>query len=61
MKKVIHSSKIYFHKWKIKINESKMDASIFPFNKSPKRDPIIELSLGNTILPINYPEFKAVI
>ena len=52
MKKVIHSSKIYFHKWKIKINESKTDAIIFPFNKSPKRDPTLELSLGNTILPI---------
>ena len=52
MKKVIHSSKIYFHKWKIKIIESKTDAIIYPFNKSPKRDPTIELSLDNTILPI---------
>ena len=43
---------IYFHKWKIKINESKTDAIIFPFNKSPKRDPTIKFSLGNTILPI---------
>ena len=49
MKKVIHSSRIFFHKWKIKINESKTDAIIFPFNKSPKRDPTLELSLGNTI------------
>ena len=29
-----------------------MDVIIFPFNKSPKRDPTIEFSLGNTILPI---------
>ena len=43
-----------------------MDTIIFLFNKSHKRDPTIELSLGNTILPIsevsrNYAGFKAVI
>ena len=43
--------KVIVHKSKIKINESKTNGIIFPFNKSPKRDPTLELSLG-TILPI---------
>ena len=52
MKRAIHSAKNYFHKWKIKINDTKTDAVIFPYNKSPKRNPTSTLSIGNDTLPI---------
>lgn len=33
----------YFRKWKIKINNNKTQAIIFPFNKSPKRLPLRQI------------------
>ena len=37
----------YFFKWKIKINPSKTQAIIFPFNRSPKRIPNRQLNFQN--------------
>lgn len=37
----------YLHKWKIKLNDEKTQAIIFPFNKSPKRYPRTNLNIGN--------------
>ena len=37
----------YFTKWKIKINDSKIQGIIFPFNKSPKRIPTRRLLMQN--------------
>lgn len=42
----------YFSKWKIKINEGKTQAILFPFNKSPKRIPTIPLEIQGSIIPI---------
>lgn len=42
----------YFYKWKIKINEGKTQAIIFPFNNSAKRIPSERLQFNNTT--INY-------
>lgn len=42
----------YFNKWKIKINPSKTQAIIFPYNKSPKRIPTRQISFGNDTIPI---------
>ena len=52
MNRAINSAKNYFHKWKIKINDTKTDAVILPYNKAPKRNPINTLSIGNDILSI---------
>lgn len=48
---LLHAEK-YFSKWKIKTNEAKTQAIIFPFNKSPKRTPTLALSLGATEIPL---------
>lgn len=42
----------YFKKWKIKINNEKTQAIIFPFNKSPKRVPSIDLNMDGNIIEI---------
>lgn len=39
MEKSLESCNKYFTKWKIKINHAKTQAIIFPYNKSPKRNP----------------------
>lgn len=44
----------YFDTWKIKINESKTQAIIFPYNKSPKRTPTINLCANGTIIPFKH-------
>lgn len=48
---LIHAEK-YFNKWKIKINQGKTQATIFPFNKSPKRNPQITLCMQGTEIPL---------
>lgn len=40
----------YFKKWRIKINASKTQAIIFPFNSQKKRIPTIQLNLDNNII-----------
>lgn len=51
MQKSLDSASKYFSKWKIKINESKSQAIMFPFNKSPKRIPNRSLMVnGDRIL-----------
>lgn len=52
MKKAITVSQKYFDRWKIKINSAKTKAIIFPYNKSPKRIPSIQLSVNNEIIPL---------
>lgn len=47
-KSLIHVGK-YFEKWKIKINEGKTQAIIFPFNKSPKRNPNVSLNISSPL------------
>lgn len=42
----------YFSKWKIKINNDKTQAIIFPFNKSPNRIPSIPLIIHNSTIEI---------
>lgn len=44
MKKALTVSQKYFQRWKIKINSSKTKAIIFPYNKSPKRIPTLNLT-----------------
>lgn len=52
----------YFKKWKIKINPTKTQAIIFPFNKSPKRNPNRNIILGNNQIPIlNHVKYLGVI
>lgn len=48
---LVHVEK-YFSKWKIKINEGKTQAIIFPFNKSPKRIPTINLTIQGSNVPL---------
>lgn len=50
-KSLIHCNKFY-EKWKIKINHSKTQAIIFPYNKSPKRLPSRTLRFGNNNINI---------
>lgn len=45
--------KAYFHKWKIKMNETKTQAIIFPFNRKRIRKPSIPLLNGQHTLEIN--------
>ena len=48
MQKTLVSASKYFTKWKIKINEEKSQAILFPYNKSPKRIPSLKLFLQGT-------------
>lgn len=50
--KSLSFAKKYFDKWKIRINDTKTQAIIFPFNKSPKRIPSINLTIQGTIIPL---------
>lgn len=43
----------YFKKWKIKINNNKTQAIIFPFNRSPKRVPTRQLHFENNYINIS--------
>ena len=52
MKKALIHAEKYYNKWKIKINHLKTQATIFPFNKSPKRIPQITLCMQGTEIPI---------
>lgn len=45
MQKAIVSASKYFTKWKIKVNECKSQAILFPYNKSPKRIPSAKLTV----------------
>ena len=49
---MIHAEK-YFNKWKIKINQEKTQAMIFPFNKLPKRKPLTTFNIRETLIPMN--------
>lgn len=42
----------YFNKWKIKINPTKTQAIIFPYNNSPKRIPHRQINFGSNSIPI---------
>lgn len=42
----------YFVKWKIKVNNDKTQAIIFPFNKSPKRVPTLTLRFEGSTIPL---------
>lgn len=44
MQTALSSAEEYFLNWKIKINKDKTQAILFPFNKSPKRNPSRVLS-----------------
>ena len=48
---VLHAQ-AYYRNWKIKMNESKTQAIIFPFNKSPKRNASISLSVDGVQIPL---------
>lgn len=52
MEKGFASCKKYFHKWKIKINSSKTQSIIFPFNNSPKRLPTRQIKFDNEFVDI---------
>lgn len=42
----------YFDKWKIKVNDGKTQAIIFPYNKSPKRIPTLTLQCRGNVIPL---------
>lgn len=52
LKKAVLHAQAYYKKWKIKINESKTQAIIFPFNKSLKRNASISLSVDGVQIPL---------
>lgn len=52
MQESLTSSQKYFDRWKIKVNDSKTQAMIFPYNKSPKRLPTRFLYGSGGIIPI---------
>lgn len=54
MQNVLISAEKYFHKWKIKVNEEKSQAILFPFNKSPKRTPTRVLTVQGHIIPFSH-------
>ena len=54
MRLALLSAKKYFHKWKIKINETKTQAIIFPFNKSPKRIPTVPLMFNGHRIELSH-------
>lgn len=52
MEKSLITCNNYYRKWKIKINNAKTQAIIFPFNKSPKRLPRRNLTINNVTINI---------
>lgn len=50
LKNSLTSASRYFSKWKIRINQEKTQAILFPFNKSPKRRPTMPLIFDGTII-----------
>lgn len=62
MEKGLATCDKYFYKWKIKINPTKTQAIIFPYNKSPKRTPTRQLNFGNETIAINdYVKYLGII
>lgn len=53
MQKTLVSASNYFSKWKIKINDEKTQAILFPYNKSPKRIPTRKLFIQGTEIPFS--------
>lgn len=53
MEKALCSASKYFSKWKIRINDEKSQAILFPFNKSPKRTPSRNFSAQGCIIPLS--------
>lgn len=53
MQRALNSASKYFSKWKIKINEQKSQAILFPFNKSPKRQPTRKLMANGREIPFS--------
>ena len=51
IKKGLLHAKKYFKKWKVKLNENKTQAIIFPFNKSPRRILSMALSVDGAEIP----------
>lgn len=52
MQQSLITSQKFFNKWKIKVNDNKTQAIIFPYNKSPKRIPTQILFGNGDIIPI---------
>lgn len=52
MRKSLEASQRYLKKWKVKINHNKTQAIIFPFNKSPKRNPTQLLTIDGSVIPL---------
>ena len=52
LKESLSCTEKYFLKWKIKINQEKTQAIIFPFNKFPKRIPSLPLKVCDTTIEI---------
>lgn len=48
LQKSLQAIQKYLRKWKIKLNQEKTEAIIFPFNKSPKRQPQTNLKFLDT-------------
>lgn len=53
LQKSLNSAQRFFDKWKIKLNQEKTNAIIFPFNKSPKRIPTIPLVFQGNVINID--------
>lgn len=53
LKKGFEDSIKYYSKWKIKVNTGKTQAILFPYNKSPKRNPTTPISIGNAEIPFD--------
>lgn len=53
MQRSLNSASKYFTKWKIKINEDKSQAIIFPFNNSRKRIPSRPFTVQNKLIPFS--------
>lgn len=52
MENALKSTEKYFNIWKIKVNQDKTQAILFPFNKSPKRIPNLELKFQGSRIDI---------
>lgn len=62
MQKSLYSAGKYFSNWKIKINEEKSQAILFPYNKSPKRVPTEKLMVqGREIIFPNTIKYLGII
>lgn len=58
----LHAVQKYLKKWKIKLNDGKTQAILFPFNRSPKRTPRTNLRFNNNeIIFSNHCKYLGVI